>query len=243
VEKLTKAQKKALQKQEWQKEAEAAQRKEQMKKFGLWGAVAALVAGAILVLAIFVNSSTTQTAGVDANKTVPTTSDYDIVVGDQESKVSLIEYSDLQCPACASYHPIVKTVLAQYPNIKYVYRNFPLRNIHPNAQIAAQAGYAANVQGKFFEMVDLLFTNQPDWENVQNPQTIFVSYAQELGLDVEKFTSDMTSSEAKRFIDKSYEMAVSHGINSTPTFFLNGAKANASNYEDFKKLIDDALQE
>lgn len=242
MEKLTKAQKKALQKEEWHKEAEAAQRKEQMKKFGIWGAVAALVAGAILVLAIFVNSSPTQTAGIDTNQTVPTSSDYDIVVGDKESKVSLIEYSDLQCPACASYHPIVKTILAEYPNIKYVYRNFPLRNIHANAQIAGQAAYAAHLQGKFWEYADVLFTSQPDWEKSPNPQTIFVSYAQQLDLDVDKFTSDMGSSQAKTFIDKSYEMAVSHGINSTPTFFLNGAKVNASNYEDFKKLIDDALQ-
>jgi len=240
VEKLTKAQKKALQKSEWQKEAEAAARKEQMKKFGLWGAVAVLVGIAIFGLALFVNKS--PTSSIDTSQTVPMSSEYDIVLGNKNSKVSLIEYSDLQCPACASYHPLVKQILTEYPNVRYVYRNFPLTNIHPNAQIAAQAGYAANLQGKFWEMADALFTNQPDWEKSPSPQTIFVNYAQKLGLNAEKFTTDMNSQEAKKFVSESEKQAISAGINSTPSFFLNGARITASSYEDFKKLIDDAFE-
>lgn len=241
MEKLTKAQKKALQKQEWQVEAEKAKRNDQIKKLGLWGGVAALVGIAILGLAMFVNTSPTSTN--KESRSVPLSTDYDIELGDKNSKVTLIEYSDLQCPACASYHPMVKKLLEEYPNIHFVYRNFPLISVHKNAQIAAQAGYAANLQGKFWEMADALFTNQPDWEKSPSPQTIFANYAQLLKMDTTKFNQDMTSAQAKSFVDNSYKQSISHGINSTPTFFLNGKSITSpSSYEEFKKLIDNAFK-
>lgn len=240
-EKLTKAQRKALQKQEWQVEAERAQKKAQLKSLGIWGGVAALVGIAILGLAMFVNSSPTATN--NGSKSVPLTTDYDIELGDKNSKVTLIEYSDLQCPACASYHPMVKKLLEEYPNIHFIYRNFPLISVHKNAQIAAQAGYAANLQGKFWEMADLLFSNQPDWEKSPTPQAIFANYAQMLKMDTAKFNQDMTGSEAKNFVDNSYKQSISHSINSTPTFFINGKSiANPTSYDEFKKLIDDAFK-
>lgn len=211
-----------------------------MKKYGLWGAIAALVAAGILGLALFVNNSPTST--VNENQTVPLTSKYDIELGDKNSKVTLIEYGDHQCPACASYQPVIKRILEDYKNIRFVYRFFPLTNIHQYAAISAQAAYAANIQGKFKEMNDVLYENQHEWSTSANAQTIFVSYAQRIGLDTEKFTNDMNSQAAKDFVTQSYSEAVSAGLNSTPSFFLNGARIGPNSYEDFKALIDDALK-
>ncbi|OGH11018.1 MAG: hypothetical protein A3B38_02385 [Candidatus Levybacteria bacterium RIFCSPLOWO2_01_FULL_36_13] len=239
-EKLTKAQKKALQKTQWTQEAEKAKRNEQLKTFGLWGGVAALVGIAILGLALFVNKSPSSTVNTD--QTVPLATKYDFEKGPKDSKVTLIEYGDYQCPACASYHPIVNKILADYKNLHFVYRFFPLSNIHKNAEISAKAAYAANVQGKFFEMHNALYENQNDWSESTTPQTIFVNYAQMLGLDTAKFTNDLNSTQAKAFVADSEKESISAGLNSTPSFYLNGARINPNSYEDFKKLIDDAFK-
>lgn len=240
MEKLTKAQKKALQKSEWQKEAEKAAQKEQLKKLGLWGGLAVLVAGAILALAIFVNSSpSTNTSTPNAN--IPASTNFDFEKGPKTSKATLIEYGDFQCPACAAAEPMIEQLLKDEPNLHFVYRYFPLENIHQNAEVSARSGYAANVQGKFSEMKSMLFENQQDWAESTNAQSIFVSYAQKLGLDTNKFLSDMNSDAAKKFVADSLNQAVSAGLDSTPSFFLNGKRINPTSYDDLKKQIDNAL--
>lgn len=237
--KLTKAQKRELRKIEWQQEAVKAQKMQQYKKIGLWTGVGVVIVLAILGLAFVVNSpsSSSTTSGI----TVPAKADKEFSKGDPKSKVTLIEYGDFQCPACAQYHPMVKKLLEEEGNkLHFVYRYFPLINAHQNARISAQAGYAAYKEGKFWEMFDVLYENQNDWAQAIDPQSVFVSYAQKIGLNTNKFLTDLKLNETSKFIDDSLNAATTLGLQSTPSFFINGQKIeNPNTYEDFKKLVDD----
>ena len=157
--------------------------------------------------------------------------------------MTLVEYADFQCPACAAYHPVVNQLLDAYKNkIFYVYRIFPLEQAHPNALVSAQAAYAAYQQGAFFSYGDLLFTKQTDWADLADPRNTFISYAQTLKLNVSKFTADMNSSDTQKYVKDSENEALNEGINQTPSFFINGKLIqNPTNLDDFKKLINAAL--
>lgn len=163
----------------------------------------------------------------------------DIIKGNDTAKYTLLEYSDFQCPACGVYQPLVKKLSEEFPNdLKIVFRNFPLSEIHPNANASAYAAQAANAQGKFWEMADILFSRQADWSTLEKPQEKFISYAQELNLDVEKFKTDMDSATVKDKVSKDRLSAESNNLNSTPTFFVNGQKiTNPTSYNEFKNAI------
>lgn len=158
------------------------------------------------------------------------------------AKVTLVEYSDLQCPACAAYEPIVKKLVTNYPNdLKLVYRHFPLITIHVNADYAAGAAEAAGNQGKFWEMHDLLFEKQLEWETSTDPK-IFSDYAATLGLDVEKFAADIASSVTRKKINESYRSGIQSGVQGTPTFFLDGKMITSPHSEEeFNELIKNAI--
>lgn len=240
AEKLTKAQKKELRKIEWQEKAKKQEQSAQVKKYSIWAAAIAFIALTIGGLVWLVNSPAPSTS---EKINVAPVSAKDITKGDPKAKAVLIEYADFQCPACASYNPIVTQLLSDFGNkIYYVYRMFPLTNIHPNSHIAAQAAYAALKQGKFFEMDQLLYTNQNDWASQTDPRSIFIEYAKKINLDVTKFQTEMNSNEAKDYVNSSENQATSEGINATPTFILNGVKiTNPASYDDFKKLIENEL--
>jgi protein-disulfide isomerase len=165
------------------------------------------------------------------------------VTGNKESKVVLIEYSDFQCPACAFYHPIVQSILKEFGDrIQFVYRHFPLKSLHANAQRAAFAAEAAGKQGKFWEMQSLLFERQGDWKESNDIKTIFESYASSLSLDIEKFRSDFSSDAVEEKVDRDAESAIALDVNSTPTFFLNGQKIKSPlGYDQLRSLIQNAL--
>lgn len=169
----------------------------------------------------------------------------DHLKGNKEAKVIFIEYSDFQCPACAAYYPIIKEIVKIYQDkVLFVYRHFPLRQIHPNAQLAAQAAVTAGLQNKFWEMHDLIFERQKNWSEVKNPKDLFIQYAQELALDIEKFKLDLDSKEVKDKVNADYNSAISLRLNGTPTFFLNGQKLDLPlPLEKLKKLIDEKLQQ
>jgi protein-disulfide isomerase len=239
-EKLTKDEKKALRKLEWEEKAKKDKRSGIIKQYSIWIAAAAAVVLAVVGLFWLV---TTPPAGQNqAIKVAPITK-RDITNGDKKAKITLIEYSDFQCPACAAYHPIVNQVLTAYgKNIYFVYRMFPLTNAHPNSHIAAQAAYAALKQGQFTLMADMLFNKQREWADLQDPTTAFADYAKLLKLDVGKFKTSMNSDEAKNYVNASEQEALSEGINATPTFIINGNKiTNPASLADFKKLIDNEL--
>lgn len=238
--KLTKKERKELRKLEWQEKAKTEARNAKVKKYSIWAAAVLIIGLVILGLVWFVNSPSSSS---DQNLTIAPVSKRDITNNESKGKVTLVEYADFQCPACAAYHPIVNQLLIDFKGkIYYVYRMFPLTNIHPNSHISAQAAYAALKQNKFFEMSDLLFTKQTEWAGLQDPTPAFTDYAKLLKLNADKFKNDMNSDEAKKYVNDSEQLALSEGINSTPTFFINGVKVqNPQSYDDFKKLINNEL--
>jgi len=169
----------------------------------------------------------------------------DWIKGNKESKVIITEYSDFQCPACASYYGLVKQLHKDFGDrIAFVYRHFPLRQIHANAEIAALSAEAAGKQGKFWEMHDMIFENQKKWEGDKNAKEIFIGYAEELGLNAEQFKQDLDSKEVKEKVEADYQSGVKAGVNHTPTFFVNGGEIqNPRSYEEFKNIINEAESE
>jgi protein-disulfide isomerase len=163
--------------------------------------------------------------------------------GNPEAKIVLEEYSDFQCPACGAYDPIIKQLTREFgSNIQFTYRHFPLRQIHTNADLAARAAEAAGMQGKFWEMHDTLFEHQKEWSNSGNAKEDFVNYAQKLGLDAKRFISDLDSKEVKEKVDSDQKSGERLGVNSTPTFLLNGEEIqNPRSYEEFKNLLQNVI--
>ena len=143
-------------------------------------------------------------------------------IGDPNAPVKIVEFADMQCPACRSAQPILKSVLEKHQDqVYFVFRHYPL-STHKNARVAAKAVQAAALQGKIWEMVDLLYTKQPEWSEKSNPEDLFAGYAQELGLDVEKFKTDLD--ESYDIIDRDFADGNKLTVSSTPTFFINGEK-------------------
>lgn len=167
------------------------------------------------------------------------------VVKAPNSKATLVEYGDFQCPACKSYFPLVQELNATYKDqLTFQFRHYPLVAIHSNAFVGSRAAEAAGKQGKFFEMHDLLYENQDTWSRASNPSAILESYGQQLGLNMEQFKSDMNSAAVADAINADAKAAQGLGATSTPTFVLNGKKIdkNPQSVEDFKKLIDEAIK-
>ncbi|HSH18540.1 MAG TPA: thioredoxin domain-containing protein [Candidatus Saccharimonadales bacterium] len=203
-----------------------------------WGflAVIALVLGGIF---FFTNSNQasapTGQAGTLTNH----------VKGQGASGVTLTEYGDFQCPACGQYYPLVKQLYQKYQgDIKLQFRNFPLFQIHPNAIAASRAAEAADLQGKFWEMHDMLYENQQSWSPSQNPQSSFEQYARELGLNVEKFKTDYKSNQVNDRVQADLREGQRLDVSSTPTFFIDGKKiSNPTSLEDFSKVIENAIKQ
>lgn len=165
------------------------------------------------------------------------------IIGNQDSDVTLVEYGDFQCPACAQYWPAFTQIKEKYADrVTFQFINLPLPT-HQNARAAARAAEAAAMQDKFWEMHDLLYQNQPAWSDLSNSSALFEQYAQQLELDVEKFKEDFSSSEVNNIINADIEAFEATGEQmSTPTFFLNGEKITPQpSVESFSELIDEAL--
>lgn len=166
----------------------------------------------------------------------------DWVRGATTSPIILVEYSDFQCPACAAYMPIVEEFIQKNPEIAFVYRHFPLPQ-HGNAIQASITAEAAGKQGKFWEMYRIIFENQLNWQDSKTAKTIFESYAKELSLDIEKYNKDIESESILQKITNDTKSGLKAGVNSTPSFFVNGKKINVpNNYEQFKKLVEDTAK-
>lgn len=173
--------------------------------------------------------------------------------GNPDNKIVLIEYGDYQCPSCGAAYPHLNTLLGEYDkDITFVFRNFPLTSIHPNALVAAATAEAAGLQGKFWEMHDKLYENKDDWSNANTSQrtTIFNGYASALGLDSAKFTQDLTNASVKQKINFDIALGKSVGTSATPTFYLNGEKlddeaANGivqGNLEPIRTKLNDLIE-
>ena len=167
------------------------------------------------------------------------------VVGREGAPLVLEEFGDYQCPPCGNFYPEVEKLRAEYGDrLRLVFRQFPLTQAHANAMIAAHAAEAAGRQDKFWEMHDRLFRNQREWSKAGDPRPIFADYARALGLDVERFTRDMSGMEVDARVVADHERAKSLGVTSTPTFFLNGRELPPDKLKtpaDLRTALDAAL--
>jgi protein-disulfide isomerase len=153
----------------------------------------------------------------------PSVSGEDHVAGPEDAPVTLVEYGDYECPHCGRAHPIVQQVRkAMGAELRFAFRHFPLREIHPHAERAAEAAEAADAQGKFWPMHDLLFTHQDALEDSD-----LLAYASTLGLDVDQFKAELESGVHAARVRRDFRSGVRSGVNGTPTFFINGARFEA----------------
>ncbi len=165
----------------------------------------------------------------------------DHIKGNKDATVTLVEYADLQCPACAAFQPAIAEVMATYGDqVRFEYRHFPLP-IHPNAVPAAVAAEAAGQQGKFFEYQDLLYTNQTAWATSPSARALFLTYAESLGLDMDTFRRHMNSSVLRDRVQAQFNEARDRGLTGTPTFFLNDTRMQINTFQDFIDQIDLAV--
>jgi protein-disulfide isomerase len=164
-------------------------------------------------------------------------------VGSSSAKVTIVEFGDFQCPACGASNPIVNQILEEYKDqVYFVFRHFPLP-MHKNARLAAAAAGAAGKQGNFFEMGDKLFDTQAVWGETNNAKETFLGFAKELGLDTAVFEQDLDNADLKQAVQDDQNAGIKLGVNSTPSFFINGTLyPGVLTYDTFKDLIDKELQ-
>lgn len=135
----------------------------------------------------------------------------------------LEEFGDFECPPCGSLHPVLKLMKEEFGSrVVLVFREYPLVSLHPHALGAARAAEAAGLQGKFWQMHNLLLENQTTWHTAQDPNPIFEQYAATIGLDLTRFRQDLVSEVVAERLRLDRERATWIGVNSTPTVFLNG---------------------
>lgn len=216
-----------------------------IKRIVLWGVAAIGIIGGFLAIVFLFGSPDGSGGGSGNFGAIPPVTANDWIKGNKDSKVELVEYSDLQCPACLSREPLIKKLMDEFgTNIKFVYRHFPLRSIHKNGQMAAQAAEAAGMQGKFWEMHGILFENQSKWspESSGDVKDSFADYAGQIGINVEQFKEDLESDAAEEWVNEDYNGGDDAGVNATPTFFLNGKQINPGSYEDFRELLRNAIE-
>jgi protein-disulfide isomerase len=158
----------------------------------------------------------------------------------------LVVYGDFQCSACEAFFPIESQVLQKYlGQITFTFRNFPIESLHPNALAAARAAEAASLQGKFFEMHDLLYQNQSSWENLSDPLPYFEQMASSLSLNMNKFKTDFASEAVNNTIAADMQDGTKKGVDGTPAYFLNGTKLNNQDIDSvasFSAKIDQAIK-
>ncbi|MBO3750119.1 Na+/H+ antiporter NhaA [Streptosporangiaceae bacterium NEAU-GS5] len=154
---------------------------------------------------------------------MPVDDERDHVRGPIEAPVTVVEYGDFQCPYCGQAEPVVRELLADHGDIRYVWRHLPLRDVHPAAQRAAEVAEAAAEQGAFWEMHDLLLACQHELDTAD-----YESYARSIGLDVEKFRTALGERDGAVHIDEDIESADLSGVSGTPTFFINGRRHNGA---------------
>jgi protein-disulfide isomerase len=167
------------------------------------------------------------------------------VKGNASARITVEEFSDFQCPACSGLEPGLKRVMADYNDrVRFVFRNYPLQ-MHKYAFIAARAAEAAGLQGKFWEMHDMLYENQKEWSDSMEPRVQFDSYATRLGLDVQRFKADMDRQELAERIKADMMRGNALGVKGTPTVYLNGRElvpGRLVTEDDLRREIEAALK-
>jgi protein-disulfide isomerase len=168
---------------------------------------------------------------------------YDVEVGNspirgsEDAKITIVEWADFQCPFCVRVNPTLEQITKEYGDkVRFAFKHLPL-SMHSKARAAHQASEAAHRQGKFWEMHDRIFAKPKDL----SPET-YLRYAGEIGLDIDKYNSDLSSSSVRKVVDDDLAMARELGVTGTPSFFINGRfLSGAQPYGSFARVIDEEL--
>jgi len=168
------------------------------------------------------------------------------MLGPANAPVRIEEFGDFQCPSCGTLHPVLKKLQSEYASrVALTFREFPLAPIHPNASEAARAAEAAGLQGRFWQMHDLLYDYQPAWSDSKEVRSVFLQYAADMGLDSQQFSRHMDSQVVKERIAADQRRAVSLGVDGTPALYINGREvvADALTEKGLRELIEGALKQ
>ncbi len=200
------------------------------------GVVCAIIIGVVVIF----SGSTTPTTSGDKKDALVRANSNKIEVKD--AKVTLVEFGDYQCPACGAAAPVIEKIINDYKGkMTFVFRHFPLPQ-HQNGKLGSEAAEAAGEQGKYWEMNDILYSRQIEWSESNNAIDYFVKYAAELKLDTAKFKKSIVDYKFDEKIKADQTDGQTLGVNSTPTFFLNGEKiVGGQSYDTWKKKIDTLL--
>jgi protein-disulfide isomerase len=179
--------------------------------------------------------------------------DNDPMIGNPDAPITIIEFTDFQCPFCARFHtqtlPLILEEYIEQGKVKLVVRDFPIQSIHPNAVAASVASECANEQGKVKEMHDMLFYNQNEWNKQETVDalSLFSQYAAEIQLEQETFDSCINSGKYLEEIKKDLDDGRDYGVSGTPGFFIGNDQIGyvelkgAQPFDSFKKVIDAQL--
>jgi protein-disulfide isomerase len=159
------------------------------------------------------------------------------VKGPEDAPVTIVEFADFECPSCGVAYPLIEKVFERMPGkVRIAFKHYPLRS-HPNAQLAAQAAVAAQLQGRFWQMHKILFERQ---ERLTEPD--LVAYAKEAGLDVARFRKDLHSEEAKQRVATELKQGEGLGVNATPTLFINGRECDLTKFVDPERELEEWIR-
>jgi protein-disulfide isomerase len=164
--------------------------------------------------------------------------DGDYIRGNEDAKITIVEFSDFECPFCSRFHPTLQQAMGEYgDDVRWVYKHFPLDSIHPQARPAAEASECAGEQGKFWEYSDELFANQASLGDAY-----FKQLASQQGLNTSKFNDCLASGKYADKVEADYQAGIAAGVRGTPTSFINGQEINgAQPYASVKAAIDSLL--
>ncbi len=204
--------------------------------------VLGLFAVVLAIIGVF-----SRPAQVFSNELTVPVSDNDWYLGPKNAKVTLVEYSDFECPACKTYSTMITELTKDFPDdLRIVYRHFPLSQ-HQYAKLAARYAEAAGRQGKFWQMTEFIFNGQDQWSSASDDtakaeEKYFLKYAADLGLNIDRLKVDLNSEETSDKIENDYIGGENSKITYTPTFFLNSKQIdNPRSYEEFKSLIEERI--
>lgn len=217
-----------------------------------FGVIGIIIVGIIGAVIAFGGGSTGQAFMGDPLEvqTGQTEQRADHVLGEGNKGVTIIEYSDFECPACLQFYPELSQIKSEYgDDIEVVYRHNPLSQLHPNAFAAHRAAIAASNQDRFWEMHSQIFEGWQSWSrqasglSLEEAATVFEQYAEQLGLNMDQYREDVKSEETFNFIDSHLDSGSQLGVTGTPTVFLNGEEITARSAEELRVLIDEIIAE
>lgn len=210
----------------------------------LAGIAAILLLALLVSAALYLRSQERQQADrLERAKAVPEVFErsHSPTLGPKNAPVTLVEFMDPECESCRLMHPIVKRLLSEYPGeLRLVVRYMPL---HPNSMVAAGALQAAGQQGRYWEMLDVLFENQPIWGSHHAPRPDLIpGYAEQIGLDMTAFRQVLEGGAYRLVVEADEADGRSLGVQGTPTFFVNGKRVASLGYEPLKATIEAELE-